>query len=318
MNIKIENKYNFFILEVYLTETDLLVNVMDQLDIFLGKTLLKEQPLIFLAKNKTKIIYFFRSGIRKRKGSLLKILESEVEVCQQNDYRLLAYSYSVYQESREQILKSNKYDKINVNNIKRNVYTRKDISMLDNRKNWYPWEIEMYDMIFDYNEKTFPKCKIKEAPFRKIHLIYDTVGISGKSTFAKWLSDVTEEGDVFELAHATASQLKARICRHYHQNGGAGKLYIIDLPRARSRFDSDSDLILSLEYLKNGSVIDAMYGSSNSVKFDPPWIIIFTNVVPEPKLMSIDRWKILKMDKKNLKLKEMPIQSLIRRDALKK
>lgn len=320
MNTRLENKFNFFLLEICLEKNDDLVTIVDQCDCFLEKVMLKKQPSIFIANNRKKIIYFFRTGIRKRKGSLLKIFESQVEAANSNQYRLLAYSYSKYEENLSQIIKSNKYKifDLSTNNDKRNIYTREDIKILDDYNNFFPWEKDIYNMIFEYDKATFPRCKIKPAPFRKIHLILDNVGVTGKSTWAKWISNISKKGDVFELGHATSSQIKARVCKHYLQNGGAAKIYIIDLPRAKSRYDSDSDLILSLESIKNGMVSDAMYGSVNSIMFDPPWVLLFSNNVPEPTLMSIDRWQILKMNNKNKRLTKIPIKNFIKSRAIKK
>ena len=70
-----------------------------------------------------------------------------------------------------------------------------------------------------------------------------------------------------------------------------------DLPRTISKSLSLTDLFQSMEEIKNGYVVDTMYGKYNEGIFDPPLIVIFTNFKFEElqSNMSEDRWVVFEL-----------------------
>ena len=70
-----------------------------------------------------------------------------------------------------------------------------------------------------------------------------------------------------------------------------------DLPRTISKSLSLTDLFHTLEEIKNGYVVDRMYGKYNEGIFDPPLIVIFTNFKFEElqSNMSEDRWVVFEL-----------------------
>lgn len=54
-------------------------------------------------------------------------------------------------------------------------------------------------------------------------------------------------------------------------------VYCIDLTRTKGEDQSSKDLFSAVEQIKNGFVIDTMYGKYNESFFEPPVVIIFSN-----------------------------------------
>ena len=113
--------------------------------------------------------------------------------------------------------------------------------------------------------------KLKEADERKIINIVDKHGKSGKSQFFKYLY-VKNEKQIGRISYGSAAQLRSSLV-----NLGERKIYIIDLPRTKGKYDSHFELLSVIEELKSGCVINAMYGRGNSLIIEPPHIIISTN-----------------------------------------
>lgn len=88
---------------------------------------------------------------------------------------------------------------------------------------------------------------------------------------------------------------------------GRKKLYIIDLPRSKSRFDHQEDLLSVVEELKSGFVSNAMYGGGETLIMGPPHIVISSNHKFNSSLLSKDRWKIYKITQTN-QLKDITTQ----------
>ncbi|AXQ65784.1 MAG: replication associated protein [Cressdnaviricota sp.] len=128
---------------------------------------------------------------------------------------------------------------------------------------------------------------VRQVDDRKITLIYDTIGNSGKSIFAEYLEyhrlalelpPLRQFEDLLQFAYGFENQ----------------KAYLVDMPRAMKK-DKLSEFYSGLECLKNGVVWDKRYAAKKR-RMDRPQIIVFTNTLPEWTFMSKDRWACYEMD----------------------
>lgn len=157
------------------------------------------------------------------------------------------------------------------------VYTGADVACLD--VGLRPWQEQLMTIL-----------RTKPYNQRHIHWIVDLEGASGKSLFLKWLQwkGEFEIGEVCDAGNAT--QLKAT-----SYNLGPKSVYFVDLPRVRT--DSLGDIMRCLEQLKNGKLLTVQYGGGQTILFDPPLLVVFSNYYPKLEWLSADRWKIFEMTK---------------------
>jgi len=73
--------------------------------------------------------------------------------------------------------------------------------------------------------------------------------------------------------------------------------YFIDLPRA-IRKDKLSGLFSGIETIKGGFAYDPRY-EFKSEDFDSPYICVFSNIVPDLSMLSLDRWNIWTINDKH-------------------
>jgi len=127
---------------------------------------------------------------------------------------------------------------------------------------------------------------------RSIHWFYDTTGNRGKTQLTRMLlANHGKEVGVIPCV-GTSNQLVSAII-----NMGMRKTYILDIPRAKSGGDWEdriADLMLTIESIKNGLLVSAMYGKLNQLLMPHPNVIVFSNY----RLygLSPDRWKKYDMD----------------------
>lgn len=178
-------------------------------------------------------------------------------------------------------------------------YRGEDITVLNDKKNWFKWQTKLYELLFDKNGD------LRKAKEREIIFIEDKYGNSGKSTFWKWLY-VFNHHEIGLLSEASSSQLKANIVKL-----GPKKLYVIDLPRTEGDVGT-KPLVNTLESLKNGVINTSMYGSSDVMIMDPPLIVITGNSMPISS-WTPDRWVVYSID--NTKNKDWKDISKERRAA---
>ena len=69
-------------------------------------------------------------------------------------------------------------------------------------------------------------------------------------------------------------------------------LFMIDFTRTQGKDQNYEDLFTAIEEIKNGYVVDMMYGKYEEAIFRPPMIVIFTNqeMKDYKKYLSTDRW----------------------------
>lgn len=167
-------------------------------------------------------------------------------------------------------------------------YLAEDLKILQEKTSWYKWQIDLYDRLIDSNGL------IRTADDRRIIWITDTSGNNGKSKLVKYLV-VKYSKDVTKLPFGTAAQIRAFVC-----SVGVKKVYFIDIPRTLPLAEKDYDNFISvIEDIKNGYVVSAMYGRGDSLLFNPPHVVIFSNQKAPREKMSSDRWEELHLKNKS-------------------
>ena len=123
--------------------------------------------------------------------------------------------------------------------------------------------------------------------FRKIHFIYDPIGDAGKSIFAEWMEyhDLAEDVPTFTLMEDLL-QFVSSCCF-------GKKCYMIDMPRGMKK-ERLSGFYSGIEVLKNGRVYDKRHKGMKR-RMNRPHIIVYSNCLPNLKLLSADRWVIWQM-----------------------
>lgn len=125
---------------------------------------------------------------------------------------------------------------------------------------------------------------------RKVILVSDSDGNTGKSWFIKWLRIGQKKLEVRKLPFSNVDRLISAV--NIYSKKTDVDAYVVDLTRSTGKEQHFEDLFAALEDIKCGYVVDAMYGKANEAIFDPPMVIIFTNLSSENllKYLSPDRW----------------------------
>jgi peptidyl-tRNA hydrolase len=127
---------------------------------------------------------------------------------------------------------------------------------------------------------------------RKVIWVQDSCGNTGKSWFQKWLRIGQKKMTVRSLPVSSVDRLisAVNIINKTHKVDA----FTIDLTRTQGEDQSYKDLFSTIEQIKNGYVIDVMYGKYNEAIFKPPMVLIFTNNKHEEfaHYLSYDRWEV--------------------------
>lgn len=145
---------------------------------------------------------------------------------------------------------------------------KKEIKILDESK-------------FYYYQRELLKIILSEPDDRTIYWLYEEKGNTGKSTFSKYLgfkhNAVILSGNKSDMLYTSAT---------YETD-----LYIVDI----SRSEKNKLNYESLESIKNGFYNSPKYESKPIIR-NNPHIIVFSNFMPELNKLSLDRWKVHKID----------------------
>lgn len=156
------------------------------------------------------------------------------------------------------------------------VYQGEDLDMMENP---LQWQQSLLNLISE------------PADDRTIHWVYNDSGSVGKSKLTKYLS---WKKLALTVPFGSASQIKTAIC-----NTGARNCYLVDIPRSTGKDESMRDMFSALECIKNGHINSSMYGKGGQELFmKPPHVIVFSNMMPDFKLASKDRWKVYTLENK--------------------
>jgi hypothetical protein len=131
-----------------------------------------------------------------------------------------------------------------------------------------PWQQQVVDII---NHDVHP---------RRIYWFYDTLGGSGKSTFAKYLA---YHHNVMKLTHADAGSLLYQVATGTPRNA-----YIFDLSRSKGSNSTMNDIYQAIEAVKDGHFCCSKY-ESKEVIMRKPHVFVFSNSPPDMKCISVDR-----------------------------
>jgi len=139
--------------------------------------------------------------------------------------------------------------------------------------NFYDWQKELITEIQT------------EPDDRTIHWLWSMEGNIGKSTFCKYLvhfhrAIVCGKGNYADIINI---MFKADMV--------TSNLVVFDLPRNNGNKISYS----ALESIKNGLIVNTKYETGSKI-FNPPHVIVFSNMMPDVSAMSMDRWNIKCLD----------------------
>lgn len=182
------------------------------------------------------------------------------------------------------------------------------------------WQQDLYKMLLS--------DKLPEYKDRKVIWVEDTTGNTGKSWFQKWLRLGQTELVIRSLPVSNVDRLMSAV--HIINKTHDIDVYCIDLTRTKGEDQSYKDLFSAIEQIKNGSVIDLMYGKYHEAYFEPPVVIIFTNnplydamnpLKDFAHYLSDDRWLNLKIIKNELfisQTKESPYLTKVNKEVVDK
>ena len=305
----VENKNTYFLLKIKIPEdlrasggfSKKLDDAIDHVLYAMGTDSNSERNYTARKKDNSQQIYIFRTNNRKRKGQLNKFCDRYFDPQWNITYETRGLGLSDVPILINQIKKSNVYSMQG-----EQTYTGRDIKVFEAKQNWYDWQKEIYEMIFN------PNGEAKVRDDREIIHLIDFKGNSGKSSFWKYLY-VTKKGLIGRMTYGTASQLRSQIIKI-----GSKPIYIIDLTRTKGTNDREEDLLSLIEDAKSGLVSSPMYGSNSELIMDPPTIILSTNYEFKKGSLSVDRWSTYEIKNKKLGPKNALLKAKDKKINIKK
>jgi hypothetical protein len=246
------NKKSYFYIDVKIPEEHKnsqihYQKITNAIDLILDAMKVADDTYRFENHDSGRIIQFFKTESRKRKGQLNKFCERFIEDNEIETVRTGGVNKDWYETEILKLTKNKNYSL--TEEPKKDVYNGEDIKLFEDRKNWKKWQKKLYDKIFETSGE------FKKPDQRKIVSLIDYKGCSGKSTFFKFLF-VNHPSEIGRIGYGTANQLRSSVT-----NLGVKKLFIIDLTRAKGKEDNLEDLLSITEDVKNGLVINPMFGS---------------------------------------------------------
>lgn len=220
-------------------------------------------------------VYFQTTISCRMKLKLQEILGSEefhLELARGTKNSNLKYVYSVNKDHEIGWILYEKNSPIPVGFCQ---YKRDNLLWL--KANLKPWQKEILD-----------KIQLK-ADFRDILWVWEPEGNTGKTYLAKYLhyfyGAIITGGKGEDMKHAIARWKE--ITGHYPVT------IIIDLARSDN---ISKDGYKTIEEMKNALFFSGKYQSGMVASVNPPHIIIFANIPPTKKHMSLDRWDVRKIN----------------------
>jgi len=138
-----------------------------------------------------------------------------------------------------------------------------------------PFQIDVIEKYMHFND-------------RYVHLLYSASGNKGRST-AACIAEL-QYGAYYMPPINDAEKLMAVACNRCMDNNNRKPSFYFDMPRSLNKKDLSS-FYCAIEQIKNGYVYDTRY-HYKSYWIDSPCIWVFSNEMPDMKLLSKDRWKI--------------------------
>ena len=150
----------------------------------------------------------------------------------------------------------------------KHIYLGEDLITLNQM---YPWQKRILSLIG------------KKPHDRKIEWYYDSEGGKGKSSLSKYLYF---HHDIITLTIGKASDILNLV---YKLQGR--KMYIFDISRTVTA-GTMTELYAAMEAVKNGYFVNTKYDTGVCC-MARPHVIIFSNMLPDKKALSKDRWEII-------------------------
>lgn len=149
------------------------------------------------------------------------------------------------------------------------------------------WQQQLYEILIGEDLQ-----KLKD---RKVIWVQNPQGNSGKSWFQKWLRIGQKKIVVRSLPVDGVDRLMSAV--NIITKKTKVDVLCYDLTRTQGENQSYQDLFSAIEQIKNGYVIDCMYGKYNESYFQPPVVIIFTNedISNFRHYLSDDRWLVMSL-----------------------
>lgn len=142
----------------------------------------------------------------------------------------------------------------------------------------HPWQTKVEEFCKEWDKRT-------------IHWVYDEHGCNGKSDLVEWL-------DVNNIACVVPPMRSIEDILQFAFSCTSARAYLIDFPRAMKK-EHLCEFYAGIECLKNGFVYDKRYKGQKRW-MDRPAIVIFSNVLPPTAAMSRDRWKVWRIEDRDL------------------
>lgn len=128
---------------------------------------------------------------------------------------------------------------------------------------------------------------LNEVPdTRKITWIVDTEGNQGKTSFCKHVC-MNKKGSLY--CGGKAADIKYAVSQMV-EKGNSPKICLFDFPRTMENFVSYQ----AIEEVKNGIFFSGKY-EAGMVMFNTPHVICFSNFEPDSRMLSKDRWNIIRL-----------------------
>lgn len=136
------------------------------------------------------------------------------------------------------------------------------------------WQEKMKNLLIPYDD-------------RGIHVIVDVEGNKGKSAFQKymyfhhdaaWIPPMYDMKDIMQFVMSIP----------------IAKIYIINMPRGMNK-TALGQFYAGMEQLKDGMLYDTRYHGREMI-IDEPNILVLTNIEPDLRMLTKDRWNLWKID----------------------
>jgi hypothetical protein len=282
-----ENKNSFFVLKINLPDNKITNEIFaskikNSVDLILDSMGVDEDPKEFNKVDHSRLIYFFKTNKRRRKGQLVKFCQRYLP--EEVEYETEGITKAFLDEQIIR-LKHNENFITQQNSKNQMQYKGEDIKILNDKKNWKPWQLKMLETFFN-DDMSF-----KPPRPRTIYSLVDIEGQSGKSIFFKWLIVNIGEEKIGTITFGTASQLRSSIIHL-----GVKRMYILDLPRTKGVHDDEEDLMLILKSIVDGMVFSPKYGKAASLIMEPPHILITSSYLLDYESVSMDIWKVYEIN----------------------
>ena len=145
------------------------------------------------------------------------------------------------------------------------------------------WQRELFEFIVTNKDNPI----VRE---RKIIWVEDKKGCTGKSKFQKWLRLGQRDITARKLPVSSVERLISAVTKLTHNQ--EVDLLMINLTKTKGQDQSLEDMFAAIEDIKDGFIVDTMYGKYVEAIFESPIVLVFTNEKLDEHIskLSKDRW----------------------------